>query len=86
MPPQTTKKPSGKFNKQHLKEYLRKQAKESKVGEDYVPFVRKSRPQSQSSTGEPKSPSDPFPSEFDEVLEGLTEEEIAELASACIWE
>ena len=45
MPSQTKKKPTGKFDRQSLKEYLKKQAKESKVGEDYtVQFIRKVRP------------------------------------------
>lgn len=83
MPDQTKKKATGKFDKQSLKEYLKKQAKESKVGEDYVQFIRKARPQQeQSSSSTAGKKTAVLPSEFDEVLDGLTEEEIAELASA----
>ena len=84
MPDQTSKKPTGKFDKQSLKEYLKKQAKESKIGEDYVPFIKKGRShhQQDSTSGTPTTLAAPqIPSEFDEVLKGLTEEEIAELAS-----
>ena len=84
MPSQTKKKPTGKFDRQSLKEYLKKQAKESKVGEDYVQFIRKVRPQQQqsSSSSTASNKTAVLPSEFDEVLDGLTEEEVAELASA----
>lgn len=80
MPDQTKKKPTAKYDKNSLKEYLKKQAKESKVGEDYVPFVKKTKPADKEKVEQaPKKVS--VPSEFDEVLEGLTEDEIAELAS-----
>ena len=84
MPDQTRKKPTGKFDRQSLKEYLKKQAKESKVGEDYIQFIRKVRPEQQqsSSSSTASKKTAVLPSEFDEVLDSLTEEEIAELASA----
>lgn len=41
MPPQTSKKVSGPYDRKHLMDHLTKQAAQSKVGEDYIPFVKK---------------------------------------------
>ena len=41
LPPHTRKKPTGPFDRSRLLEHLKTQAAQSKVGEDYVPFVKK---------------------------------------------
>ena len=41
IPPHTRKKPTGAFDRSHLLQHLKTQAAESKIGEDYVPFVKK---------------------------------------------
>lgn len=41
IPPQTRKKPTGPFDRAHLLQHLKTQAAESTIGEDYVPFVKK---------------------------------------------
>ena len=41
IPPQTRKKPTGPFDRGHLLQHLKTQAAESTIGEDYVPFVKK---------------------------------------------
>ena len=41
IPPHTRKKPTGQFDRSHLLQHLKTQAEESKIGEDYVPFVKK---------------------------------------------
>ena len=41
IPPHTRKKPSGPFDRSRLLQHLKTQAVESTVGDDYVPFVKK---------------------------------------------
>ena len=41
IPPHTRKKPTGAFDRSHLLQHLKTQAAESKIGEDYIPFVKK---------------------------------------------
>ena len=55
----------------------------SKVGEDYVPFIPKSKPEDEEQQKEEvvKKPKDVFSNEFDDILNELDEEDIAELAS-----
>ena len=41
LPPHTRRKPTGPYDRKHLIDHLKQQAEDSKVGEDYVPFVKK---------------------------------------------
>ena len=41
IPPHTRKKPTGAFDRSRLLQHLKTEAAESKIGEDYIPFVKK---------------------------------------------
>lgn len=79
LPPQTTKKPTGPYDKQKLNHHLKKEAVESKVGENYVPFIKKTSQQPEKPTFTAKKPS--LKTEFDDMLQFLDENDLAELAS-----
>lgn len=83
MPSQTEKETTGPLDRKHLLDHLKKQAQNSKVGEDYVPFIPKSKPEDEEQQKEEvvKKPKDVFSNEFDDILNELDEEDIAELAS-----
>ena len=52
LPPHTRKKPTGPFDRKHLKDHLKQQAEQSTVGEDYVPFIKKSAPPKDTQVGQ----------------------------------
>jgi tropomodulin len=83
LPPQTAKKPTGPYDRQHLLEHLRKEAKASKVGDDYLPFIRKIKEEKKELKEQKKmeNSSKIYLSEFDDILAELNETEIIELAS-----
>ncbi|KAL5473438.1 hypothetical protein EMCRGX_G027923 [Ephydatia muelleri] len=80
LPPQTTKKPTGPYDKQKLNDHLKKAAEMSTVGENYIPFIKKPAP---------PPPEVPIfatkkvapKTEFDDMLQFLDENDLAELAS-----
>ena len=67
---------------------------ESKVGEDYVPYIPKSKPQDEERKKREEeekrrkakkvSSKDAFTAEFDDILAELSEGDIAELAGVCM--
>lgn len=83
LPPQTTRPPTGPLDRAHLLTHLRKEAEESTVGEDYVPFVKKPSAAKEQKAWESKGSKvkEEVKTEFDDMLEMLDEEDIAELAA-----
>ena len=41
---QTSRKPTGSYDRRHLMDHLKTVAAESTIGEDYVPFIKKAPP------------------------------------------
>lgn len=81
LPPQTTKKATGSYDRKHLLNHLKSQAEKSTIGEDYVPFVKKQKPPSKESQA--AKPKKKVTTEFDDMLDMLDEEDLTELA--CGW-
>jgi hypothetical protein len=86
IPPHTRKRPTGPFDRSRLLQHLKTQAAESKVGEDYIPFVKKtpkpSKEQTNSQTqSKPARAATNSSSEFDEMLEMLEPGDVDELAA-----
>ena len=78
---QTTKKPTGPFDRTHLLNHLQKQAEESEIGKDYVPYKKETRgkvwkPREKTRREQPSM----LPDDLSDVLENASEEELLELA------
>ena len=83
---QTTKAPTGPYDRQKLLDHMREEALNSEVGKDWVPFEKKTR----GKVYKPKPKKDEtsaksiLPDELTDVLENASEEELMELAGTCI--
>ena len=51
------------------------------MGEDYVPYIPKAKPDSSEDDTQQQSSGGGVTTEFDDILEGLDESDLAELAS-----
>ncbi|XP_019858876.1 PREDICTED: tropomodulin-2-like [Amphimedon queenslandica] len=83
LPPQTKKKPTGPYDRQHLLEHLRKEALASKVGDDYTPFIKQKREEVREKKKENTAPAAKpknYLSEFDDILSEMDDDQLAELA------
>lgn len=81
---QTTKEPTGPFDRPHLLNHLQKQAEESDIGKDYVPYKKETRGRVWKPKERPKRDQAPMlPDDLSDVLENASEEELLELA-ACL--
>ncbi|XP_064396547.1 tropomodulin-2-like [Halichondria panicea] len=78
MPVHTKKKATGPFDRSHLLDHLKTQATNSTIGEDYVPFTKK---QTQSKPVEKRPAKVKKKTEFDDMLEVLDPDDLAELAA-----
>ena len=79
MPNQTSKKPSGKYDRSHLTNYLVDSAKASTVGSDYVTYEKKTRGRVYEPKRKPKATSDDM-DEIEKLLLGMSESDLGELA------
>ena len=80
VPSQTTKKPTGPFDRKHLLNHLKTQAEKSTVGEDYVPFIKKQPPKETQQAAKPEQAKKKMSTEFDDMLDMLDAEDLTELA------
>ena len=81
MPAQTTRKPSGPFDRKRLLNHLKTQAEKSTIGDDYIPFVKKQPPKETQQAAKPEpTKKKKVATEFDDMLDMLDEEDLTELA------
>jgi len=81
-PDQTTKVPTGPFDREHLIEYLKEEAKNVDYrGEGYVPFEKKIRGKVWKNKDRKKTNAPLLPDDLSEVLDTASEEELMELAA-----
>lgn len=80
-PDQTTKDPTGAFDREHLIQYLREEAKNVDYGDCYVPFEKKIRGKVWKNKDRQKSATPLLPDDLSDVLDGASEEELMELAA-----
>jgi len=80
-PDQTTKEPTGEFDREHLIQYLREEAKNVDYGDCYVPFEKKIRGKVWKNKEKKKSNAPLLPDDLSEVLDCASEEELMELAA-----
>ena len=80
VPAQTSKKPTGPFDRKKLLNHLKTQAEKSTVGEDYIPFVKKQSPKETQQAAKPEPTKKKIATEFDDMLDMLDEEDLTELA------
>jgi tropomodulin len=78
---QTTKKPTGQFDRRHLLNYMAESAKTSTVGSDYVTYEKKTRGRVYEPTRKPKAKSDDM-DEIEKLLLGMSDSDLGELADA----
>lgn len=79
-PNQTDKEETGPFNREHLLKHMAKEAIESTVGDNYLPFKKETR--GRVWKPKPKRPvtATILPDDLSEALDGASVDEIAELA------
>ena len=81
MPDQTTKEPTGAFNRDNLMQYLKEEAIKTDVSDpSYVPFEKKTRGRVWKKKEQNKNSAKLLPDDLTEVLDGASEEELLELA------
>lgn len=80
-PDQTTKEPTGPFNRGSLLKHMETEALESKVGENYLPFKNEKR--GKVWKPKPRRQAQPtiLPDDLSEALDGASVDELAELAA-----
>ncbi|XP_065885737.1 tropomodulin-1-like [Dysidea avara] len=86
MPPQTTKEPTGPFDRDHLMTHLKQEAENSKIGEGYIPYkkdirgkVYKEKEPIDSTKKEIKRSK--FADELDQMLSLVEQDDLADLVS-----
>lgn len=80
---QTSKAPTGPFNRDHLMKYLKEEAMSSEPSEDFVPFEKKVRGKVYKPKEAKQKNTPLLPDDLSDVLDGASEEELLELA-ACL--
>ncbi|XP_028399474.1 tropomodulin-3-like [Dendronephthya gigantea] len=80
-PNQTDKEDTGPYQREHLLKHMEKEALESKVGENYLPFKKETRGKVWKPKPRRQAPATILPDDLSEALDGASVDEIAELAA-----
>ena len=79
-PDQTDKEETGPYKRDHLLKHMEKEAVDSKVGDNYLPFKKETRGKIWKSKPRRQTPATILPDDLSEALDGASVDEIAELA------
>ena len=79
-PNQTDKEDTGPYSREHLLKHMEKEALESKVGDNYLPFKKETRGKVWKPKPKRQTPATILPDDLSEALDGASVDEIAELA------
>ena len=80
VPDQTDKEPTGPYDREHLLQHMKEEAILSEIGEDWIPFEKKTRGKKWKPKEKPKSATPLLPDDLSDVLDMATEEELLDLA------
>ena len=79
-PDQTTKAATGPYDRDHLMSYLKEEALTSEIGEDYMPFEKKTRGKVWKPKPKKQSAVPLLPDDLSDVLDTASEDDLLELA------